>query len=88
MRKEILIQQLERYNGSLSSVVHSDRGSQYRSHNYQELLTEKQITHSMSHPGTPIDNAVIESFHRSIKRKLIEPNKHKTRVEMSVLIQD
>lgn len=88
MRKEIVIQPLERYKGSLPSVVHSDRGSQYRSHSYQEFLTEKQTTHSMSHPGTPVDNAVIESFHRSIKRKLIEPNKHKTRVEMSVLILD
>ena len=25
----------------------------------------------MSEPGTPVDNAVIESYHRSIKRELI-----------------
>lgn len=69
-------------------MVYSDLGSQYRSHDYQELLTEKHMTHSMSHPGTPAYNAVIESFYRSIKRGLIEQNKHKTRVKKSVLIQD
>lgn len=37
------------------------------------------MTHSMSHPGIPIDNLVIESLHYYIKRELIEPNKHKTR---------
>ncbi|EGO8854343.1 hypothetical protein D6665_14410 [Enterococcus faecalis] len=30
----------------------------------------------------------MESFHRSIKRELIEPNKHKSKIEMKVLIQD
>lgn len=87
MSKEIVIQPLEQYKGYLPSVVHSDRGSQYRSCNYQELLTEKQMTHSMSHPGTPVNNAVIESFHRSIKREQIEPNKQKNRVEMNELLE-
>ncbi|WP_379945769.1 integrase core domain-containing protein [Enterococcus devriesei] len=66
----------------------SNRGSQYRSLTYQELLIDYHyhITHSMSQPGTPVDNEVIESFHRSIKRELIEPNKHKSKIEMKVLI--
>ena len=42
----------------------------------------------MSEPGTPVDNAVVESYHRSIKRELIYPNKHKTKAEMKVLIID
>ena len=52
------------------------------------LNLEKWMTHSMSHPGTLVDNAVIESFHRSIKRELIDPNKYKTRAELSLLLQD
>ena len=40
------------------------------------LNLEKWMTHSMSHPGTLVDNAVIESFHHSIKR------------ELSLLLQD
>lgn len=90
MKKEIVIHPLQIYKGELPTVIHSDRGSQYQSLSYQELLTDHHITHSMSQPGTPVDNAVIESFHRSIKRELIEPNKHKSKIEMKVkvLIQD
>lgn len=88
MKKEIVVRPLQIYKGEFPTVIHSDRGSQYRSLSYQELLTDHHITHSMSQPGTPVDNAVIESFHRSIKRELIEPNKHKSKIEMKVLIQD
>jgi putative transposase len=42
----------------------------------------------MSEPGTPVDNAVIESFHKSIKTELIYPNRNKTKAEMKVLIHD
>ena len=42
----------------------------------------------MSEPGKPIDNAVIVSFLRSIKRELITPNKHKSMTEMKVFIHD
>ncbi|MBJ2311123.1 transposase [Enterococcus faecium] len=51
----------------IKEKIHSDRGSQHRSFIYQELLTDHHITHSMSQTGTPVDNAVIEAFHRSIK---------------------
>ncbi len=54
----------------------------------QEFLDKYGIIHSMSEPGTPVDNAVVESYHRSIKRELIYPNKHKTKAEMKVLIID
>lgn len=42
----------------------------------------------MSEPGSPVDNAVIESYHKSIKRELIYPNKNKTKAEMKVLIYE
>jgi putative transposase len=67
MKKEIVIHPLKIYKGELPAVIHSDRGSQYRSLSYQELLTDHHITHSVSQTGTPVDNAVIEAFHRSIK---------------------
>lgn len=88
MRKSIVLNPLTSYPGRLPKMIHSDRGSQYRSYDYQELLEEYFITHSMSEPGTPVDNAVIESYHRSIKRELIIPNKHKTMAEMRVLIHN
>ena len=88
MKQEIVIQPLKDYRGKLPKMIHSDRGSQYRSFAYQELLENSGIDHSMSEPGTPVDNAVVESYHRSIKRELIIPNKHKTKAEMKMLIED
>lgn len=88
MRKSIVLRPLEKYPGNMPSIIHSNRGSQYRSLAFQALLENRQILHSMSYPGTPVDNAVIESYHKSIKRELIYPNKHKTKAEMRVQIQE
>lgn len=52
-------------------VHHSDRGVQYASHEYVELLTAHQITASMSRPGNPYDNATCESFMKTLKQEEI-----------------
>ena len=88
MKKHIVIDPIKSYKGNLPEIVHSDRGSQYRSYDYRDLLESRGIIHSMSEPGTPVDNAVIESYLRSIKRELINPNKNKTKAEMKVLIHE
>jgi putative transposase len=86
MKKEIVIEPLKAFKGSKPKLVHTDQGSQYTSYAYAELLEGLSIQHSMSNRGTPVDNAVIESFHNTIKRELIKPNHHKTKAEMKVLI--
>jgi len=48
-------------------MLHSDQGSVYTSHLYQQKIKERGITMSMSRKGTPADNASIESFHSSLK---------------------
>ncbi|RXV58048.1 IS3 family transposase, partial [Fusibacter sp. A1] len=48
-------------------ILHSDRGTQYTSVKYNKLLSESNIDASMSKPGTPIDNAPIESFFSTLK---------------------
>ena len=60
---------------------HSDRGSQYASHDYQQKLREYGMTGSMSRKGNCFDNACVESFHSIIKRELIYLEKFKTRKE-------
>lgn len=54
-------------------VHHSDRGSQYASHDYQLALKAQGITCSMSRKGNCYDNAVAESFNKTLKTELIEP---------------
>lgn len=48
-------------------VHHSDRGSQYASHAYTDLLKEHDIRISMSRKGNPWDNASCESFMKTLK---------------------
>ena len=48
-------------------VHHSDRGSQYASHDYTDLLKEHGIQISMSRKGNPWDNASCESFMKTLK---------------------
>jgi len=48
-------------------VFHSDRGSQYASNDFRRLLAAEQCIQSMSRKGNCWDNAVAESFFKTIK---------------------
>ena len=50
-------------------IFHSDRGSQYTSHRFLQLLQEHGMIQSFSNSGRPHDNAVAESFFASFKRE-------------------
>lgn len=50
-------------------LFHSDRGSQYTSHRFQQLLHEYTVVQSFSNSGRPHDNAVAESFFASFKKE-------------------
>jgi len=52
-------------------VHHSDRGSQYASHDYRDVLDQTGITCSMSRRGDCWDNAVAESFFGTLKMELL-----------------
>jgi putative transposase len=50
-----------------SLIHHSDRGVQYASIAYRQVLADRDITISMSRPGNPFDNAKAESFMKTLK---------------------
>lgn len=50
-------------------IHHSDKGIQYYSHEYIDLLNSHGIAISMTAKRSPYDNALMESFFRSIKVK-------------------
>ncbi len=60
-------------------IVHSDRGSQYCSHAYQQLLANNQLISSMSKRGDCYDNAAMESWNHSFKVESIHGEIFKTR---------
>jgi transposase InsO family protein len=53
-------------------LVHSDRGVQYASKEFRNLLKEKKCIQSMSRKGNCWDNAVAESFFKSIKSEKLD----------------
>lgn len=64
-----------------SLVFHDDQGSQYTSRAFQRCLESHGIAQSMSRPGNPWDNAVAESFFKTLKRELINDRRYKSRDE-------
>lgn len=64
--------------------MHNDRGIQYTSSRYKELIRE--FITSYSRKGTPWDNACIESFHSLIKREWLNNYKIKNYDHASQLI--
>lgn len=85
MKKELPINALKRAiqfrKPSKKTIHHSDRGSQYCSNDYIEILDKNKMKISMSRKGNPYDNACIESFHATIKKELIYRKRYKTRAE-------
>jgi putative transposase len=60
-------------------TVHSDQGSQYTSHDWQEFLEAHGLQASMSRRGNCHDNAVAESFFQLLKRERIKRHIYSTR---------
>lgn len=62
-----------------SLVFHDDQGSQHASRAFQRCLESHGIAQSMSRPGNPWDNAIAESFFKTLKRELIRERPYRTR---------
>ena len=62
-------------------VHHSDRGTQYASSDYTDLLKDRGITISMSRKGNPWDNAACESFMKTLKYEEVFRNEYRDLVE-------
>jgi hypothetical protein len=63
-------------------VHHSDRGVQYASHAYVDLLLEHGIQPSMSRAGNLYDNARCESFMKTLKQEEIYTRRYRGRADL------
>jgi transposase InsO family protein len=68
---EALRKALVQRPGARDLIHHSDRGSQYASHDYRGALDQAGITCNMSRRGDCWDNAVAESFFGTLKTELL-----------------
>jgi putative transposase len=71
-----------------SLILHSDRGMQFASATYRQLLAQHGLVASMSRPGPCYDNAFIESFWSSLKYELVYHQRFSTRAAARIAIFD
>ncbi|HVX57258.1 MAG TPA: IS3 family transposase [Candidatus Saccharimonadales bacterium] len=69
-------------------VHHSDRGVQYCSREYVEVLQQHRMVASMSRPGNPYDNAFCESFMKTLKREEIHCNQYRDLADLSLHVEE
>jgi putative transposase len=69
-------------------IHHSDRGSQYASHDYQQALKIYGMIPSMSRKGDCYDNAVAESFFHTLKNDQFGDQVYSTRLEARQAVID
>lgn len=67
-------------------IHHTDRGSQYCSHDYQKILRQYGFQVSMSGKGNCYDNSAVETFFKTIKAELIWRRPWQTRREAELAI--
>jgi putative transposase len=68
-------------------VHHSDRGVQYASGDYTDLLRAQGIAISMSRQGNPYDNALAESFIKTLKYEEVYRQEYRDLVEAHASIE-
>jgi transposase InsO family protein len=85
---EALRRALAQRPGARDLLHHSDRGSQYASHDYRNALDQAGIACSMSRRGDCWDNAVAESFFGTLKMELLYELPLQTRRETRSAVAD
>lgn len=90
MTKELVIRCFENARKKRSSpngvILHSDRGSQYCSNQYQRLLKKHEFKCSMSRKGNCWDNAPMESFWGKLKQEWLNGQHFRTREEAKAAV--
>lgn len=76
---DALIMALFRRGFPKGTILHSDRGSQYCSQRYQQLIAAHGLSGSMGRKATCYDNAVTESFFHTLKVELVHRERYLTR---------
>ena len=83
-----LLMALWQREGNRSVIVHSDRGTQFTSGDYQRFLASHNLIGSMSAVGSYADNAAMEGFFGLLKRDRVHRRRYATRREATADVFD
>ena len=71
--------------------IHTARGRQYTPQRFQAMCIRYGVCQSMGHKGNPYDNAIMESFYRTLKWELVQDahydNPEQTRIDIFKYIE-
>lgn len=88
IRDELVVESLEtalsKDKPKAGLIIHVDQGSQSTGHRSFEVIQANKLLLSHSRKGTPYDNAVMESFYKSLKRGVL--NKHAFKSKSGVVL--
>jgi len=76
---DAMLMAIWRRRPSADLLHHSDRGSQYSSEQFQQLLSQHGVLCSMSRSGNCWDNAAMESFFSTLKTERTNRKVYRTR---------
>ena len=86
--KTIFLEAFESRNRPEGLTFHSDQGAQYTSCEFRKTLHDLGVRQSLSTPGTPLDNAVAESFFSIFKREELSHNWYNSLGELDQTVRD
>lgn len=69
-------------------IMHTDRGSQYASDDYRQLIMDYAMTPSMSRKANRWDNAAMESFFKTLKVERVNQVRYETRAQARIDLVD
>ncbi len=67
-------------------IIHSDRGSQFRSHAFVRTLRDHELRGSMGRVGACADNAAMESFFSLLQKNVLDRQRWSTRDQLRLAI--
>ena len=76
--REMLNGLFKKLPANVTPIFHSDQGWQYQRNEYQRLLSEHNITQSMSRKGNCLDNSAMENFFGRLKVEMFYGEKFKS----------
>lgn len=85
MRESMVIESLtnaiQKENPQKRLIIHTDQGAQYTGSDLKEVIRNHNFIQSNSRKANPYDNAVMESFYKTLKRELLEKEYFKTKAQ-------
>ena len=86
--KKTFLKAFEARNRPEGLTFHSDQGTQYTAYEFRKMLRDLGVRQSLSNPGTPHDNAVMESFFSALKREELSHNWYNSAEDLDNTIRE